>query len=48
LADFRDYLDIKVAAWDQPGAGVAMEAGLTPQEAIKEGLTTTQSVGVQA
>lgn len=35
---FRDYLDIKVVAWDQPGAGVAMEAGLTPQEAIKRGL----------
>lgn len=35
---FRDDLDIKVVAWDQPGAGVAMNAGLTPQEAIKEGL----------
>jgi hypothetical protein len=25
-------------AWDQPGVGVAMEAGLTPQEAITKGL----------
>lgn len=33
-----NHLDIKVVAWDQPGAGVAMEAGLTPQEAIKRGL----------
>src|SRR5262249_27341498 len=35
---FRDHLDIKVVAWDQPGVGIAMEAGLTPQEAIKRGL----------
>jgi len=35
---FRDDLDIKVVAWDEPGAGVAMEAGLTPQKAIEMGL----------
>ena len=35
---FRDEVDIKVVAWDQPGVGVAMEAGLTPQEAITRGL----------
>ena len=35
---FRDRLNIEVVAWDQPGASVAMDAGLTPQEAIKQGL----------
>ena len=25
---FRDHLDIKVVAWDQPGAGVAMGPSL--------------------
>ena len=30
---FRGRLDIGIVAWDQPGAEVAMEAGLTPQEA---------------
>ena len=35
---FRGRIDIEVIAWDQPGAAVAMEAGLTPQEAISQGL----------
>jgi formylglycine-generating enzyme required for sulfatase activity len=35
---FRDRLSLKCIAWDQPGAEVAMEATLTPQEAIGRGL----------
>ena len=35
---FRGRVDLECIAWDQPGAEVAMEAGLTPQEAIKRGL----------
>ncbi len=35
---FRDCVDTKVVAWDQPGEAVAMDAGLTPQEAIAQGL----------
>ena len=35
---FRDRVNIEVVAWDQTGAAVAMDAGLTPQEAIKQGL----------
>ncbi|MCP5073049.1 MAG: ATP-binding protein, partial [Rhodobacteraceae bacterium] len=35
---FRGRIDIEIIAWDQPGAAVAMEAGLTPQEAIARGL----------
>ncbi|WP_139559785.1 nSTAND1 domain-containing NTPase [Methylotetracoccus oryzae] len=35
---FRGRLKIEIVAWDQPGAAVAMEAGLTPQEAIAQGL----------
>ena len=35
---FRGRVDLEIIAWDQPGAEVAMEAGLTPQEAIKRGL----------
>jgi len=35
---FRGRVDIKIIAWDQPGAAVAMEAGLTPQQAIAQGL----------
>ena len=35
---FRGRVDIEIIAWDQPGAAVAMEAGLTPQEAIAQGL----------
>ena len=31
-------IDIEIIAWDQPGAAVAMESGLTPQEAIAQGL----------
>ena len=30
---FRGRIDIEIIAWDQPGAAVAMEAGLTPQDA---------------
>ena len=33
---FHGSIDIEIIAWDQPGA--AMEAGLTPQEAIAQGL----------
>ena len=35
---FRGRVNLECIAWDQPGAEVAMEAGLTPQEAIKRGL----------
>ncbi len=35
---FRGRIDIEIIAWDQPGVAVAMEAGLTPQEAIAQGL----------
>ncbi len=35
---FRGRVDLECIAWDQPGVEVAMEAGLTPQEAIKRGL----------
>jgi formylglycine-generating enzyme required for sulfatase activity len=35
---FRGRIVIEIIAWDQPGAAVAMEAGLTPQEAIAQGL----------
>ena len=34
----RDRLNIEVIAWDQPGASVAMDARMTPQESIKQGL----------
>ncbi|MDD5320712.1 MAG: SUMF1/EgtB/PvdO family nonheme iron enzyme [Methylococcales bacterium] len=34
----RGRIDIEIIAWSQPGAAVAMEAGLTPQEAISQGL----------
>jgi len=33
---FRGRITIEIIAWDQPGAAVAMEAGLTPQEAIAQ------------
>lgn len=35
---FRGHISIEVIAWDQPGVAVAMEAGLTPQQAISQGL----------
>ena len=35
---FRGRLALDLIAWDQPGAAVAMHAGLTPQEAIHQGL----------
>ncbi|MCP3877935.1 MAG: SUMF1/EgtB/PvdO family nonheme iron enzyme [Sulfitobacter sp.] len=35
---FRGRIHIEIIAWDQPGAAVAMEAGLTPQEAIARDL----------
>jgi len=35
---FRDCLNVHLIAWDQPGVSVAMEAGLTPQEAIASGM----------
>lgn len=35
---FRGRIYLETIAWDQPGAAVAMEAGLTPQEAIAQGL----------
>jgi formylglycine-generating enzyme required for sulfatase activity len=39
---FRGRINIEIVAWDQPGAAVAMEAGLTPQEAISQGLPKPQ------
>ena len=35
---FRDKITTEVIAWDKKGAGTAMIATLTPQEAINEGL----------
>jgi formylglycine-generating enzyme required for sulfatase activity len=35
---FRGNISIEVIAWDQPGAAVAMEAAVTPQQAISKGL----------
>lgn len=35
---FRDRVAFRVVAWDKPGAGAAMRATLTPQEAINRGL----------
>ena len=35
---YRDRIKLDSVAWDQPGAGVAQEATLTPQAAIKKGL----------
>lgn len=35
---FRDRISLQVIAWDQPGAGVAMEAADTPQAALARGL----------
>jgi hypothetical protein len=35
---FRGRVDLEIIAWDQPGAEVAMDAGLTPQAAIEKGL----------
>ncbi len=35
---FRGRIELEIIAWDQPGAAVAMEAGLTPQQAIAQGL----------
>jgi formylglycine-generating enzyme required for sulfatase activity len=34
----RDRVTLKAVAWDEPGAGPAMRAGMTPQEAIRRGL----------
>ncbi len=34
---FRGRLNLECFAWDQPGVAVAMDAGLTPQEAIARG-----------
>jgi len=35
---FREKVAFRVVAWDKPGAGTAMVASLTPQEAINRGL----------
>ena len=35
---FRDKISLDIVAWDQPGAGVAMQASMTPQAAIAKGL----------
>jgi len=35
---FREKVAFNVIAWDKPGAGTAMRATLTPQEAINKGL----------
>lgn len=36
----RGKITIDIVAWDKPGAGAPMLATLTPQEAIKKGLST--------
>jgi hypothetical protein len=36
---FRDSINLQIVAWDQLGAAVAMEAGITPQQAIAQNLT---------
>ncbi len=36
--DFQDQIVLSAVAWDRPGSEVPMEAGLTPQEAINQGL----------
>jgi small GTP-binding protein len=35
---FRDRINLQCIAWDQPGVAVPMEAPLTPQEAISQGM----------
>ena len=35
---FRDSLKFDIVAWGQKGAEIAMDAGLTTQKAIKQGL----------
>ena len=35
---FRDKVSIQTVAWDKPGAGTPILAGMTPQQAIAEGL----------
>ena len=35
---FRDKISVQTVAWDKPGAGTPMLAGMTPQQAIAEGL----------
>lgn len=35
---FRDRITIRTIAWDKPGAGAPMQATMTPQEAIAQGL----------
>ncbi len=35
---FRNKINLSLIAWDQPGAAVPMQAGMTPQAAIAQGL----------
>jgi len=35
---YADNFNLLVIAWDQPGVGVALDAGITPQVAIERGL----------
>ena len=35
---YKDRVKFETVAWDQPGAGVAQDAALTPQAAIARGL----------
>jgi formylglycine-generating enzyme required for sulfatase activity len=35
---FRDKISVQTVAWDKPGAGTPMLVGMTPQQAISEGL----------
>jgi len=35
---YKDRIRFETVAWDQPGAGVAQDATLTPQAAIAKGL----------
>jgi formylglycine-generating enzyme required for sulfatase activity len=35
---FRDELNLQKVAWDQPGQAIALPMGMTPQQAISQGL----------
>jgi formylglycine-generating enzyme required for sulfatase activity len=43
---FRGRVNLQSIAWDQPGMDVAMQATLTPQEAIKQGLPTPSQCNI--
>lgn len=35
---YKDYVNLKIIAWDKPGVDTPMPASMTPQEAISKGL----------